>query len=164
MGYVSISKDHVANPPKTFLTILFQEDIQSLKLLGLSLANHISKLASKASHGLGILHRTNSFLGTPELLSTYKDFICILMEYCSSFWAGTPATHLAQLDAMDPKAFKSIGISCDEAEATGLLHSQSRQVGYLSVIYHLLCGLALCFLSHPRFLQGTQGSSSTTFW
>ena len=44
-----------------------------------------------------------------------------------SHWTGTqptgtglvPASHLAQLDAMETKAFKIIGISNDEAECIG---------------------------------------------
>ena len=43
------------------------------------------------------------------------------MEYCSPFWAGAPASHLARLHAVETKAFTIIGISCDEAEgAQGL--------------------------------------------
>ena len=66
----------------------------------LSWASHISKLASKASHQMGILSHTKSLIGTPECISTYKAFIHSVMEYCSPIWAGSPASHLAQLDAM----------------------------------------------------------------
>ena len=57
------------------------EEVQSFQPLSLTIshnlswAKHISKLASKASRRLGIFCRTKSFLGTPELLSTYKVFI-----------------------------------------------------------------------------------------
>ena len=83
---ISLRKNHLANPPIYFLNNPLEE-VQSFKLLGLTLshdlswANHISKLASKASHQLGILHHTKSFLGKPELLSSYKASIHSLMEY-----------------------------------------------------------------------------------
>ena len=96
----SIRKDHLANPLIYFLNNTLEE-VQSLKLMGLTIshdlswAKHISKLAPKPSCQLSILHRTKSFLGTPEVLSTYKAFICSLMEYCSPLWAGSPASQLA---------------------------------------------------------------------
>uniref|UniRef100_A0A8C4QRG2 DOMON domain-containing protein n=1 Tax=Eptatretus burgeri TaxID=7764 RepID=A0A8C4QRG2_EPTBU len=78
----------VWKPPIYFLNNLL-EGVLSLKLLGLTICHdlfwesHISNLASKPSHRLGILHRTKSFLGPPELLTTYKAFVCSLMEDCS---------------------------------------------------------------------------------
>ena len=76
----------------------------------LSWTNHTSQLASKASCRLGILHCAKSFLGIPELLSMYNTFISSLMEDCSPLWAGTPALRLAQLDAVEIKAFKIINL------------------------------------------------------
>ena len=98
----------------------------SSKLLRLSIshdlswANIISNLASKASRQLGILHHTKSFLGTPELLSTYRAFIHSWIEYCFPLWTGAPASHYVQLDAVETKTLKIIGIACDEAESIGL--------------------------------------------
>ena len=55
------------------------------------------------------------------------------------------SSHLAQLDAVETKAFKIIGFSHDEAEFMGLSLSHRRQVSGLSVFYHLFSGLApLC--------------------
>ena len=96
---------------------------------------------------LGILCHTNSFLGTPELLSTYKAFIRSLMEYCSPLWAGSPVSYLAQLSAVKTKAFKMIGTSRDEAESMGLSLRHHRQVSGLSVLYYLLSGIAPSGLS-----------------
>ena len=42
------------------------------------------------------------------------------MEYCFPLWAGIPASHLAELDIVETKAFKIIGIVRDEAESVGL--------------------------------------------
>ena len=61
------------------------------------------------------LHHAKSFLGTPELLSTYKTFIHNLIEECSPLLDGAPASHLVQLENMETKALKITGISCDEA-------------------------------------------------
>ena len=52
-------------------------------------------MASKARCRRGILRHAKSFLGTPELLSTNKDFICSSMEYCSTLWAGSPPTRFS---------------------------------------------------------------------
>ena len=52
--------------------------------------------------------------------SGHKAFTHSLMEYCSPLWESTPASHLAQLDAVLTKVFKIIGISRDEAESIGL--------------------------------------------
>ena len=59
-----------------------------------------------SSWTLRIFHRAKSILGTPELLTTYKAFICSLREYCSPLWAGAPASHLARLHAVKTKAFR----------------------------------------------------------
>ena len=94
---ISLRKEAPANPPIYFLKNPLEE-VQSFKLLGLTIShnlswvNHTSKLASKASRRLGILIRTKSFLKTPKLLSTNKDFIGSLMEYCSPVWASSPAS------------------------------------------------------------------------
>ena len=60
----------------------------------------------------------------------------------SPFSVRIPASHLAQLDAVETKAFKIIGISRDEAESMGLTLRHCRQVGCLSVFYLLLSGFA----------------------
>ena len=148
-----------ANPAINFL-IEPLEEVKSLKLLGLTIrhdlswTNHISEMASKASRRLGILHRARSFLGQSEHLKTYDAFIHVtrrglwsFMEYCSPLWAGTPASHLAQFDAVETKAFKIIGISHDEAESMGLSLYQRIQVGGLAVFYHLIFGLVPSVLS-----------------
>ena len=88
------------------------------------------------------------------------------MEYCSPRSAGSPASHLTELDAVEIKAFKIIEISHDEAEFMGRTLCHHRKVGGLSVFYRLLSGLALSalsVLSPPRFLQGTCGPPSTPF-
>ena len=83
---------------------------------------------------LGIFHRVKSFLGPPELLTTYKAFVHSLMEYCSPLRVGAPASHLSRLHAVETKAFRIIGISHDEAESLGLSLSLTagRPVVFLS--------------------------------
>ena len=76
------------------------------------------------------------------------------MEYCSPLWAGAPASHHSRLHAVETKAFRIIGIFCDEAESLGLSISHSRQVGGLSVFYHLLSSVtpcSVCDMSPPYF-------------
>ena len=100
---MSLRKDHLqpptSNPPIYFLNNPLEE-VLSLKLQGLTICHdlswesHISNLASKASCRLGILHCAKTFLGPPELLTTYKAFVHRLMENCAPLWAGAPASHL----------------------------------------------------------------------
>ena len=85
-----LSKRTIWNPhPHIYFLNNPLEEVLSFKLLGLTICHdlswesHISKLASKASCRLGILHHAKSFLGTPEPLSTYKALICSLMEHFS---------------------------------------------------------------------------------
>ena len=91
------------------------------------------------------------------------------MEYFSPIWTGSPASHLAQLDASEANAFKIIGLPRAEAEAMGLSLRHHRQVGGLSVFDHLLSGLAptalfvLSPLHPPRILQGYRAPPSTRF-
>ena len=77
-------------------------------------------------------------------------------------------SHLAQLEAVETKAFKIIGISHDEAESMGLSHSHLRQVGGLSVFYHLFSDLVpsvLPMLSPPlTFMLGARSPPSIPFW
>ena len=95
----------------------------------------------------GILCHTKAFLGTNELLSTCKAFIHSSMEYFSHLWAGSPASHLAQLHTMETKAFKITGTPHNEAESMGLSLHHHGQVGGLSVFYCLLSGLVPSALS-----------------
>ena len=69
------------------------------------------------------------------------------MEYCSPLLAGAPASRLALLDAVENKVLKIIGMSHGEVECLGPLVSQHSQVCDLSVLYHLLFGLAPFALS-----------------
>ena len=117
---LSLRKDSLENLPIHFLNNPLEE-VLSFMLLDLTICHdlsdesHISNLAYKASHRLGILRRAKSFLGPPELLITYKAFFRSLMECCSSLWAGAPASHLSWLHAVETKAFRIIGISRGEA-------------------------------------------------
>jgi len=149
-----LQKDCQTKPPVHFLGQPLKL-VQSLALLSraicrdLSWAYHdVKKLAFKASSILGILHRSKSFLGKTELLTVDKAFLHSLMDYCSSRWSGTPASHPSLLDSAESKALKIIGIYCDEAKAQGLLISHCRQVIGLHVFYRLFADIAPSPLSH----------------
>ena len=76
-------------------------------------------------------------------------------------------SHPVQLDAVETKAFKIIGISPrDEDESMGLSLHHHRQVGGPSVFYFLLSGLALSVLSAlcpPQVFVGHINSSQAFF-
>ena len=121
-----LSERTIWKPPPIHLLNNALEEVLSFKLLGLTICHdlswerHISNLVSKASHQLGIICRAKSFLGPPEVLTTYKAFVHSLMVFCSPLWAGDPTSHLSRLHAVVTKAFRIIGISRDEAESLGL--------------------------------------------
>uniref|UniRef100_A0A8C4NF36 Reverse transcriptase domain-containing protein n=1 Tax=Eptatretus burgeri TaxID=7764 RepID=A0A8C4NF36_EPTBU len=160
---MSLQMDRLEPPPIYFLNNPLEE-VLSFKILGftichdLSWESHNSNLASRASRRLGILSRAKSFLGPPELLTTYKAFVHSLMEYCSPLWAGAPASHLSRFHVVETKAFRIIAISRDEAESLGFLLSHCRQVGGVSIFYRLLSGLtpppiprSVCDMFPPYF-------------
>ena len=139
----------------TLLTVLLRKSSYSVSWDSLSsshdlsLANHISKLVFKASHRRGILHHSKSFLGTRELISTDKASIRSLMEYCSPLWAGSLASHLAQIDAAETKALKIIVISCDEA-VSGPITSPSQTGRWsLCLLPPPFWSCAFCMLCPP---------------
>ena len=68
------------------------------------------------------------------------------MEYCFPLWAATQASLLAQLDAVETKAFKINGISHVEAES-GLITFPISDRLVVSVLYHLLSGIVPSALS-----------------
>ena len=119
-------------------------------------------MTSKANRSQGILHHIDFLLGTPEFRSTYKAFICSLMKYCSPLWAGTPASHLTLLDAVETKAFRIIGSSRDEAESLGLSLCHCRQVGALCRLLPLFSSLPLCPL-HALSLPTPEVSAGHTW-
>ena len=86
--------------------------------------------------------------------STYKAFIRSLMEYCSPLWAGFPASYLSQLDAVETKAFKIIGITSTEVDSMGLSIFHRRQVSGLCFLPPPLGSCTLCALFHPQFSAG----------
>ena len=71
------------------------------------------------------------------------------MECCSPFWAGSPASHLSQLDTLETKTFKIIGISCAGAEYVGLSLCHHRKVGGLRLLPPPFWSCALCFVPPP---------------
>jgi len=77
-----------------------------------------------------------------KLLSTNKTSMSSFMEHCSQLWTGSLASHLAQLNAMERKAFKINGIAHAEAEYMGLSTHHRRQV---SACYEVWTGLGVSF-------------------
>ena len=141
-------------PWSTFL-INHLEEVWSFKLLGLTLShdlsweNHISKLGCKASCRLGILRRRKSFL--PQLNGVMLSPL-----------TGSPAADLAHLDTGDPKAFKVIGISHDEAVSGSI--TKPSHTGHWSLFLSLSllpCPLWSCTLCSFRALSLKDSAGQT---
>ena len=107
-----------------------------------------------------------SFLGPPELLTTYKAFVRSLMEYCSPLGLVLlPPTFLG-FTLWKPRHFGSLA-SPAMRQSLWASHSHRRLVGGLSVFYRLLSSLApllsLQFVP-TTFPQRAQGPPTTPFW
>ena len=88
------------------------------------------------------------------------------MEYCSPLWAGFPASYLSQLDAVETKAFKIIGITSTEVDSMGLSIFHRRQVSGLCFLPPPLGSCTLCTfcaLFHPQFSAGRTRSTIKSF-
>ena len=101
--------------------------------------------------------------------SFHLQFVGVLL----SPWAGSPASHLAQLEAVETKAFNIIGISRNEAKSMGPSLRHRRQADGLSVFFHLISGLAPSVLSvhcpcppppPSRYQQDGYGPPATPSW
>jgi len=100
------------------------------------------KVGLQSQSPTSTLHHTQFFLGAAEILSTENTLISSFVEHCSPLWTGSLASYLAQLKAMETKAFKINGISLDEAEYMGLSPRHRRQV---SACYEVWTCWGICF-------------------
>ena len=91
--------------------------------------------------------------------STYKTFIHSLMEHCSPLWAGSPASHLSQLNTVEstPSRLLESSVLKLNVRAYHFAIGDRLVVSLSSTAYFLVLHPLLfpCVVRPPpRFLQG----------
>jgi len=141
--------------PHTFLIILLRKFSHSNSRVSLSAIIFLEQTTFGLQSQLLTLHPSCKVIPwTPELRSTDKAFIHSLMEYCSTLWAGSPASRFAHLDAVETNACKIIEISHDEAESMGLSLHHHIHIGGLCLRPHPFWSCTLCSFHASSFKQG----------
>ena len=112
-------------------------------------SRHISDISKKAGQRLGALRKIANKLDTAGRATVYKAQIRSIMEYACLSWMSASPTVLNQLDSIQQKALRIIGVdqvtACRELAITSLQHR--REVAAVTVLYKM-------HTSHcPRDLQ-----------
>ena len=119
--------------------------VDELEILGVSIdskltwSKHISAISTKAGQKLGALRKVANKLDTEGIANVYKSQVRSVMEYASLSWVSASPTILSQLDNIQKKALRIIGIDEDTARSqlnmTSLHHR--RQVAAATVLYKM---------------------------
>ena len=116
-----------------------------LEILGVKLdsklvwSNHISAIATRAGQRLGALRKVANKLDIQGRANVYKAQVRSLMEYASLSWMNAAPSHLQQLDNIQKKALKVIGVdedtACKQLNIPSLHHR--RRVAAATVLYKM---------------------------
>ena len=102
-------------------------------------SKHISSVCRKAGQRLGALRKVANKLDVKGKATVYKAQVRSVMEYACLSWMNASDSVLAQLDSIQRKALRIIGV--DEAEAARNLAINSlhhrRQVAATTVLYKM---------------------------
>ena len=139
---ISNRKDAVGNhPPLNFFGSTLEE-VDHVDLLGLTLSNDLSwnqvvtKMAKTAGQKLGFLRRVSPYILPAQRAIIYKSMIRSKMEYASSAWMGATPTSLAQLDSIQNRAKRIIGLPVDELKASRIQPLSDRRAVGATTLFH----------------------------
>ena len=131
------------HPPLHFFGVTLEE-ADSLDLLGLALNNNLSwnqvvtKMSKTAGQRLGLLRRVSPYILPAQRAIIYKAMIRSKMEYASSAWIGATPTSLPQLDTIQNRAKRVIGLPTNEYEDHRIQPlSHRRAVGAATLFHHM---------------------------
>ena len=131
------------HPPLHFFGVTLEE-ADSVDLLGLTLNNNLSwnqvvtKMSKTAGQRLGLLRRVSPYILPAQRAIIYKAMIRSKMEYASSAWIGATPTSLAQLDSIQNRAKRVIGLPTNEYEDHRIQPlSHRRAVGAATLFYRM---------------------------
>lgn len=163
---ISNRRDAVGTHPSLQFFGTTLEEVEDIELLGISINRNLSwssvinKMVSSASQRLGLLRRASPYLDTSQKAMIYKSMVRSVMEYSSCAWMGATPTSLSQLDAVQKRAMRIIGITTDDLNSNStniqpLCHR--RAVGALSLFHRMYHGNApdlLCeLLPEPHVID-----------
>ena len=77
----------------------------------LSWSKHVSSIASRVGHKLGALRRVANQLDLRGRATVYKAQVHNIMEYACLCWTSASSTTLSQLNNIQRKALKIIGVN-----------------------------------------------------
>ena len=147
--------------------------VNDLDILGVTIdskltwSKHLSTISTRAGQKLGALRKVANKLDSEGRATVYKSQVRSVMEYASLSWINASPTILAQLDNIQKKALKVIGV--DEATAlsrlniTSLLHR--RRVAATTVLYKMHtshCPVDLAALLPPPYIRRRATRSSVS--
>ena len=140
-----ISRKRSPSKPDIYFGDCKLPSTEELEILGVTIdskltwAKHISGIATKAGQKLGALRKVANKLEAKGRSTVYKSQVRSIMEYASLSWANASPTILSQLDNIQKKALKIIGVNEATARSqlniTSLLHR--RQVAAATVLYKM---------------------------
>ena len=124
-------------------------ETETVELLGLSLSKDLSwkhdvtNMAKSAAQRTGLLRRVAPYLLPAQRAMIYKAIIRSKMEYSSTAWYGATPTSLAQLDAVQRRAIRIIGLPENDLLSHQIQPlATRRQVGALTLFHRMYYGEA----------------------
>ena len=133
----------------------------------LTWSKHLSAISTRAGQKLGALRKVANKLDAEGRATVYKSQVRSVMEYASLSWMNASPTHLSQLDNIQKKALKIIGV--DEATALSRLNISSllhrRQVAAVTVLFKMQtshCPEDLSALLPPPYIRRRATRSSVS--
>ena len=137
-------KDADGNHPPLHFFGVSLEEADSVDLLGLTLNNKLSwnqvvtKMFKTTGQRLGLLRRVSPYILPAQRAFIYKSMIRSKMENASSAWIGATPTSLAQLDSIQNRAKRVIGLPKNEYKDHRIQPlSHLRTVGVATLFYSM---------------------------
>jgi len=169
---ISNRKDAKGSHPPLYFFGTRLEETDSVDLLGLTLTNDLSwkpvvtKMAKTAGQRLGLLRRAAPYIVPTQRALIYKAMIRSKMEYASSAWCSATPTTLAQLDTIQNRAKRIIGLPEEDLLSLGIQPLKHRRAVGATTLFHrmfykeapeLLCHIMPNIQTHdPRLRQSVR--------
>ena len=122
---------------------------ETVELLGLTLSKDLSwmydvtTMTTSAALRTGLLHRVAPYLLPAQRAMIYTPIIRSKMEYSSTAWYGATPTSLAQLDAVQRRAIRIIGLPENDLLSNQIQPLATRRlVGALTLFHRMYYGEA----------------------
>ena len=159
-----LSRKRTPSKPDLYFGDCKLPTVNELEILGVTIdskltwSKHLSTISTRAGQKLGALRKVANKLDAVGRATVYKSQVRSVMEYASLSWMNASPTNLCQLDNIQKKALKVIGV--DEVTALSQLSITSlhhrRQVAAATVLYKMQtnhCPADLSALLPPPYIR-----------